>query len=43
MAEVRMPKLGESVTEGTLGKWLKNEQLANNAVSSLQVRSLDGA
>ncbi len=23
MAEVRMPKLGESVTEGTLGKWLK--------------------
>nr|NNM89554.1 2-oxo acid dehydrogenase subunit E2 [Bacilli bacterium] len=24
MAEVRMPKLGESVTEGTLGKWLKN-------------------
>ncbi len=23
MAEVKMPKLGESVTEGTLGKWLK--------------------
>ncbi len=23
MAEVRMPKLGESVTEGTIGKWLK--------------------
>ncbi|MHB1629535.1 MAG: biotin/lipoyl-containing protein, partial [Bacilli bacterium] len=23
MAEVRMPKLGESVTEGTVGKWLK--------------------
>lgn len=23
MAEVRMPKLGESVTEGTMGRWLK--------------------
>jgi len=23
MAEVRMPKLGESVTEGTIGRWLK--------------------
>lgn len=23
MADVKMPKLGESVTEGTLGKWLK--------------------
>lgn len=24
MAEVKMPQLGESVTEGTLGKWFKN-------------------
>ncbi len=24
MADVKMPQLGESVTEGTLGKWLKH-------------------